>query len=676
MLQRTYLTGLAIALLAAQACGSDDGKKKSQRDGDAGMAGQAGSPEVSAGGSSAGSPGEPPIEGGTAGAPPVEVTGGMGGVPEVEVTGGAGGQPSPPPEPELLFTIKGQGGTPGLPGTAVNAAQHPQNAIYTSSTGSQERKNGTNEVKVTGVDLGLADTDRIVAFALVQPEPAKPLFLFSVTDGTEGADQSRVDRSYHSPFEGSDEQANLYYSEGTQSTRFVGEGGDEYGYNAMLATEASLGLAGGEPDGPYPDDLIGLAVHDKRLPLGDIYFTVGSYAVGAVASAVATVPANELGCTVFKSAQDGTNSVAFTCANLGLIPDDEIDGLAVWGDGAPTQILFSVTTGSQGSEGSAVETVALTPAGAGATLFSSAGDGDNAVLKSDRDLGLGERNLVGEYDDIDGFTVVDAPAKGAVVHAASCDLEYDPYTDGGFTSLQGVTHVGSDVLVLFGQTSTQANRLLAYNAATCALLQEKDMPIGFEDPRSMAIVPLTGWSVGKPLDKVEYLGVTYANVGIEKAITRYDATGASVASFPIDDSYYGWTITALVHDPAADRLFMLVDGYPYRYATLFTMPRPKATDISLAATSRDLTTPCANETGITGIDAAGNLYLTKLQASATDLQVCAFTPTGEVVPLPYSWSAQATVTNSHGFVAPNGAHYVMHEGDGTISIERGAYRAP
>jgi len=671
VLQRTYLTGLAIALLAAQACGSDDGKKNSQRDGDAGQAGEAGSPQVNAGGSSEGSP-EPPIEGGTAGAP-VEVTGGMGGVPEVEVPGGAGGQPSPPPEPELLFTIKGQGGTPGLPGTAVNAAQHPQNVIYTSSTGSQDRVNGTNEVKVTGVDLGLLETDPIVSFALLQPEPAKPLFLFSVTDGTEGADQSRVDRSYHSAFEGYDEQANLYYSEGKQSTRYVGEGGDEYGYNAMLATEASLGLVGGEPDGPSPDDLIGLAVHDKRLPLGDIYFTVASYAAGAVDSAVATVPENERACTVFKSASDGTNSVAFSCADLGLIPNDEIDGLAVWGDDAPTQVIFSVTTGSQGSEASAVETVALTPAGAGATLFNSAGDGSNAVLKSDRDLGLGERYL-GEYDDIDGFTVVDAPATRNVAHAGSCVLAYDPYVDGGFTSLRGVIHVGPNALVLFGQTSTQTNKLLAYNATTCGLLQEKDMPIGFEEPRTMAIVPLAGWSPAKPFDNVEYLGVTNANTGIEKAITRYDAAGTFVASFPIVDSYYGWNISALVHEPVSDRLYMLVDSY--RYASLFVMPRPNAADTELDATYRDLTTPCANETGITGTDAAGNLYLTKLQASGTDFRVCAFTPGAELLPLPYSWSAEAVTSTPYGFIAPNGSHFVLHEGDGTITIERGTYQAP
>lgn len=673
MLQRTYLTGLAIALLAAQACGSDDGKKKAQRDTDAGMAGQAGSPEVNAGGS-AGSPGETPVEGGTGGAPPEVPVGGMGGVPDVVETGGAGGEPSPPPDPELLFTVRGQGGTPGLPGTAVSAAEHPQNVIYTSKTGRQERIEGSNAVKVMGADMGLLETDPIAAFSLVQPEPTKPLFLFSVVEGTEGAAQSRVNRAYNSADD--NEHSLLYYSEGTPSTRYVGEGGDEYGYNAVLASEVSLGLAPRTPDGPPADDLLGLAVHDALQPLGDLYFTVPSYAAGVADSGVATVAANERACTVFKTARDGTNSVAFSCADLGLAPDDQIDGLALWGDGTPTQAIFSVNINAVGAAGSGVATMVATDTPVGATLFKSAGDGANAVLKGERDLGLGEHY----YDDeIDGFTVVEAPATPSVAHAASCNLAYDPYAGdaGDFATLLGVSHVGLDVLVLFGQTSTQTNRLLAYNAATCALLQQKDMPVGFEDPKRMAIVPLTGWSGGKPLDKVEFLAALDGTTGLEKVITRYDAAGTFVASFPIEDSYYGWNITALVHDPLADRLFMLVDGYPYRYATLFTMPRPLATDTSLPNTSRDLTSPCANETGITGTDAAGNLFLTKLQKSATDLRVCAFTPTGEVLPLPYWWSTQDTMPSiPYGFVAANGTHFVMHEVDGSISIERGAFQAP
>jgi hypothetical protein len=525
-------------------------------------------------------------------------------------------------------------------------------------------------VKVTGVSMGLDPTDDIVAFSLVQPEPANPLFLFSVADGSQGAYQSRVNRAYNEA--GSNEQGNLYYSEGTQSLRWVGEGGDQYGYNALLATEASLGLVGGEPDGFYPDDLTGLAVHDARLPLGELYFTVGPNAAGAPDSAVATVAADERACTVFKTGQDGTNTVAFTCAELGLVAGDRIDGLAVWGVGTPTDVAFSVDINAQGAVDTALSAAALVSDPVGATLFRSSGDGTNSVLKSQRDLGLGEQL---DDDEIDGFTVVPASAQRNVAHAATCELSRDPYdADTGFTTLTGVSHVGSNVLVLFGQTSTQANRLLAYNATTCAFLQQKDLPSGFENPQSMAIVPLAGWATAQPLDNVEYLGITWAGTGIEKAVTRYDVDGAVVAAVPITGSYYGDVVLALVHDPVADQLYMLITQY--RWATLWAMPRPTAADTVLAATYRDLTTPCANEASISGTDPAGNLVLAKWQASGTDFRVCSFTPLGEVVPLPHAWSVAATASTARGFVAPNGAHFVLHEDSVPMTIERGAYQSP
>src|SRR4051812_48640765 len=114
--------------------------------------------------------GEPAVAEGGVGGVAEPVAAGMGGMGGMAEAAGAGGVPSPP-EPELLFTVKGQGGTRGLAGTALNGEAHPQNTIYTSSTGSQERVNGTNAVKVTGVTMGLDPTDEIVAFALVQPEP-------------------------------------------------------------------------------------------------------------------------------------------------------------------------------------------------------------------------------------------------------------------------------------------------------------------------------------------------------------------------------------------------------------------------------------------------------------------------------------------------------------------------
>lgn len=636
------------------------------------MGGQAGSPEPNIGGSSAGAPGgmggEPTVEGGMGGVAEIPAAG-MGGV--AEVVAGAGGQPSLP-EPELLFSVKGQGGTPGLPGTAVNGEAHPQNSIYTSSTGSQDRVPGTNAVKVTGVSMGLDPTDAIAAFALVQPEPENPLFLFSVADGAEGAYQSRINRSYNE--DGGDEQANLYYSEGTPTTRYLGEGGDEYGYNGLLATEASLGLAGGEPDGPYPDDLTGLAVHDARLPLGDLYFTVGPNAVGAADSAVATVAANERACTVFKTAQDGSNTVAFSCAQLGLAPDDVIDGLAVWGIGVPTQVVFSVNASSMGAADTALATLYASESMVGSTLFSSAGDGTNAILKTQRELGLGEHY----YDDeIDGFTVVPAPAKANVAHAATCQMTYDPLDadQGGLSYLSGSLHIGPNIVVIAGSTAANGGRLLAYNPTNCTFLQAKDLPTGFSNPVGLAIVPLAGWSKATPLDNVEYLRITPDDQASQMAISRFDADGAFVKLFPLTGTVYYDTPSALIHDPVNDRLFVLLRGNSGPADRLAVVPRPGATDTTLESTFRSLSTPCANQPDINGVDPAGNLYLAKSQLSGTDYKVCTIQPNGELLPLPYGWSVTGT-NDLHGFIVPGASHFVVRTTKTPVEIERGAYQAP
>jgi hypothetical protein len=677
VLQRTFLTGLAVALLAAQACGSDDGKKKAISDADAGMGGQAGSPEEpSAGGSSAGAPvstaGEAPTEAG-AGGTGVVVEGGTGGTGEV--VGGAAGQPTQPilPDPELLFTIKNsQGGSPGLPGTAVNQQQHPENTIYTSSTGSQDRVNGTNAVRVTGAQLGLNDTDQIVAFAEVLPEPANPMYLFSIADGSEGANQTRTYASYWQ--EGNDEQGQLYYSEGTQSTRYIGEGGDEYGYNAILATDASIGLNPSLQNGPPADDLGGVAVHDKHLPLTELYFTVSAFSGGLAGSAVADVPAGERACTVFKSALDGTNSVAYSCADLGLVVDDQIDGLAVQGDASvASQVVFSVSVNSQGAVDSGVSTTVAANARVGAVLFTSAGDGANAVLKSARDLGLGEY----VDDEIDGFTIVEAPAKPSVAHAATCSMSYDPRGAGGgkLVSISGVSHIGTNTMLLFGQTAGQVARVIAYNATTCAFLQQQDLPAGFDIPTALAVVPLAGWAAAKPLDKVEYLRITDDGQATYKAVSRYDAAGTFVALFPIANTIYSDTPEALVYEPLGDRLYVVMDsnnGYPKKLAVV---PRPAATDTTLDATFRDITMPCSNEVEVNGTDGAGNLLLAKVQATGTDYKVCAFRPNGELFPLPYSWSSDA-MNDARGFIVAGGSHFLLRSGATTVMIERGAYQAP
>lgn len=665
MFQRTFLTGFAFALLAAQACGSDDGKKHVDST-DAGMGGEAGqAPEPSAGGSPAGAPSS-----GTSGEAPTPA-GGNGGQAPVEPTAGAGGEPPLPivPKPELLFSVKP--GAQGLADTAISGAANPENAIYTSKTGSQVAVDGTNEVKITGESLGLAPTDQIVAFAIMQATPQNPTFLFSVSDGTEAARTTRLYEEYLATEGSATTQGDVYYSDGNPSYR-DGENGGPTGYQAMLATEQSLGLSFGRNDTEY-DDLTGLAVRDANIPITELYFTVNVDAAGATGSAVATAIPAERSCTVFKSALDGTNTVAFTCAALGLstgdgeIPPDAIDALAVYGTTEPTSVVFSVTNNSQGVADSAV---AMTSAsgGLGATLFESPGDGSNAVLKQANALGLSENS----NDELDGLGVIDAP-KAKAVNAGSCQLTYDPLNAdmGGLANFTGTSHVGTDVLVVAGTVNATTSRLIAFNATSCAFLQQVDVPSGFEDTLRTAIVPLAGWSAAKPLEKVEYLSMTLD--GISQALSRYDVAGTLVQAFPLANTEYNG-VNGIVYSPAGDQVYVMLNQNGYSRYKVF--PRPGAEVTSIDTPSFYWTHPCGYRTDINGTDAAGNLYLAQGQGfNTTDYRVCAFTPEGELLPAPYVWTGN--IENYRGgFIVPGVSQFLLHGGDGAWVIERGAYKAP
>ena len=677
MSQRTFLTGFAFVLLAAQACGGGDGKKHVQSE-DAGMGGEPGqAPDDSAGGSSAGAPspsmgGEAPSTGGAGGTVNGNGGGGEGGIVG---TAGVGGESvivlPPEPKPELLFSVKP--GAAGLATSAVNAAAKPENFIYSSKTGRQEPVNGTNTVKITGAALGLDPSDQIVAFALPQAQPANPRYLFSIADGSEGADTTRAYTSYHR--DGGTEEGDVYYSDGEQSFRDTGDGGPQFGYNGMLATELSLGLSQGDGN---PDDLTGLAAHDANLAITELYFTVSSAAVGATDSAVSSVDPTQRSCTVFKSALDGTNSVAFTCANLGLLAagaaSDQIDALAVYGAATATNVVFSVTSNAQGAADSQVEATRLNDDYVGCTLFQSPGDGSNALLKGCRDLGLGEN----VSDEIDGLAIIDAP-NGKATKAASCELAYDPLDQvngGGLNVVSGTLHIGTNVLVVLGPIGTQGERLLAYDATSCAFLQQVDLPDVFSNPRETAIVPLSGWSKAKPLDNVEYLRLTNNDQATEKALRRYDATGAFVQVFPILNTSDSYSADALVYEPVNDQLFVLLYESPDH--TLRVVSRPNAAVTSIDAPVHYRTHPCGYQAGISGTDAAGNLYIAAppSDTSQTDYRVCTFTPQGELLPAPYWWTADAGAA-SEGFIVPGAAHFLFHSyPEAPSSIERGAYQAP
>lgn len=674
-LQRTFVPGLVFAFLAAQACGSDDGKKNARNAGDAGMGGEAGqSTEPSAGGSSAGE-GPLPVAGMSGNATEM---GGAGGQAPVEPMAGAGGEPVVVlPDPEVLFSVKP--GAIGLDETGIRGETNVQNVIYSSKTGQQGLIDGTNAVKITGASLGLAETDQIVAFALLQPTPKNPHYLISVADDingfSAGSYTTRIDASYYG--EGQAEEGDIYYSDGIQSFRDQGEGGDDYGYNAMLATEVSLGLNPGNGDNIGPDDLTGLAIHDANQAITELYFAVSSAAVGADETGVATTDVTERGCTVFKSALDGSNTVAFSCADLGLLPSaanpDQIDALAVYGTSKPATVVFSVTSGSQGAVGSAVEDVRLAVTGIGSTLFQSTGDNENEVLKAPRDLGL----LETAEAELDGLAVIDR-ANGAASNVGSCNMTYDPFdavNGGGLANVYGTSHIGDDVLVIAGDVLNLGGRLLAYDAKTCAFLGQIDLPTTFSYTSQTAIIPLAGWTAAKPFEKVEYFRVE--TLGGTMALVRYDVTGTFVQSFPVTDSDYYDTPEALVYEPLKDRFYLVLNQYYYSEfgRRIHVFQRPDETVTSIDVPARFRTHPCGYEHELIGTDPAGNLKIGTLPVTgSSDYRVCTFTPGGELLPAPYFWTISGDVDSQEGFFASDGSHYLVHQNP--YGIERGTYAAP
>jgi hypothetical protein len=531
---------------------------------------------------------------------------------------------------------------------------------------------------VVGADLGLADGDAIVAFTVLQPEPQNPLYLFSVRDGGEGGPATRVDESI---WASNEEEGDVYFSDGVPGWHFNGESGDPFGYNGLLMSEVSLGLAPWVDETP-PAELRDILPHDANQELTELYFTTDGSATGAIGSAVEATPANERGCTVFRSALDGTNTVAFTCAELGLVPTDQIDGLILFGDAAPSEVIFSVSRDATGATGTAVESAALNGPDVGATLFSSGGDDTNTLFLSAHDLGMGGNFLL--EDDIDGIAVVDSP-QASVAHAATCNIVYNPFdaAEGNLSFVDGTTTIGDNVLVVHGSTAAYISRLIAYDATTCAFLQQKDMPIGFEQTRGRVVIQLPDWAVATPLDNVQYLRAETS--GSNMMLYTYDAAGMYVKSIPIVTLTNGESIQGVVYDPVGDRIYLLTEsnngGSSYRLR-LSKFPRPDAAATEVDPETSILPLPCTRDARVAGVDALGNLHLAQLQGQGLEgdpltYRVCSYGAAGELLPQPYFWTPEV-VPEQRGFIAGGTSFFLLNTNsdDGPSVIERSVYQPP
>jgi hypothetical protein len=231
-------------------------------------------------------------------------------------------------------------------------------------------------------------------------------------------------------------------------------------------------------------------------------------------------------------------------------------------------------------------------------------------------------------------------------------------------------HIGDDVLVMFGQTATPTARLIAYRASDCSMLQQKDMPAGFESPYALTIVQMPGWSQANPLNKVEYYRL--ANVGISQELQRFDVAGAPAGTYAVNNTDYVYA-NGLIYEPVSQKLYGV--SSQSQALTMEVMTLPGVDDTTIDPEFHTLTLPCNQDALVNGTDALGNLYLVQPQAGGMDYKVCAYSPQGQLQPGPYNWASD-TQFNQGGFVVPGGAHVLLHSSAAPITIESGAPEAP
>jgi hypothetical protein len=307
----------------------------------------------------------------------------QGGAAETAVGGGPDGTSGDGPGPELetlapfgmLFSVAP--GAQGLAATGVaESAPNAAGNLYSSTGSGATHVQGTNALGYVFGELGLDAGDDLDAVSAIHPDDASA-FYFSVVDEAEH-DEGVLDSGVRRSSSSGEVQSDIFMTYALAPLNGNGS-------NIEWVDEFRLGLTPETEGDASTDNLNAL---DIDVPPGTkpLFFSVAPGALGAAGSAVATVAADELGCTVFSSELDGDNAVAFSCADLGLVPGDDIDALVVLGVGdEPRRLLFSVTPGSVGA---AATGVAQQVGQAAADVFASDGSGTNTTYIEERALGL------------------------------------------------------------------------------------------------------------------------------------------------------------------------------------------------------------------------------------------------------------------------------------------------
>lgn len=333
----------------------------------------------------------------------------------------------------------------GLGGTAVQSESNPESIVFESDTATTTHTPGTNGVFIDAASLGLASVDDVDAISfLAGPPPYAPTFHFSVEDlasHQEGA--GGTDVRHQSTSE--DDPGDVYTSTANDD-------------NTIVFDEVSVGLTPDPAGGTPKDDLNGLHLDPPTTASGIVYFSVKPGAAGLADTAVDGAAAADLPGTIFMSGLDGNNEVAFTRVELGLAENDDVDGIVVFGTGATAQYAhFSVTSGSLGTPGTAVDTERGDDGAAG-DVFGSAGTGFNTLVADAPWLGLLPEDSV-DQDEMDalydtgptgGFDVPITPITGEGLH--SFDGKHHPFLRGS-TRWAVADFTGQRVMLMDGSWS-------------------------------------------------------------------------------------------------------------------------------------------------------------------------------------------------------------------------------
>lgn len=255
-------------------------------------------------------------------------------------------------------------GTTGLPGTAVaQAGGGAAASLFTSDQEGIAHVAGQNQLFAGPEDLGLVVGDDLDAVSVLHgTDTYSPLF-FSVRDpggAAAGAPASDVRaQSDEGQVPGDVFQAQAFTNAGFQGTNF------------LHTDEARLGLAPAGAGSGSPRDELDALDWTVQQPPGQVFYSVTAASQGAPGGAIAAVAPDERGCTIFRTPLSGVVDIAWTCAQLGLAPGDEIDALLVFGSTTQAQEVWFTLAGA-----------------GGAVILASTGAGTNRVVLQPEQYGL------------------------------------------------------------------------------------------------------------------------------------------------------------------------------------------------------------------------------------------------------------------------------------------------